>query len=110
MDTRMYIAGKLKTARKSAKLNVEQVATVVDKSPKTISAWEVGHGEPSADCMVMLCKLYGVDVDYFYGALLNDDENLERIKSAYAMANGAGKAFMVEVAENVMENKKYHDS
>ncbi len=36
-------------------------------SGKTISAWEVGIGQPDADKLVELCKNYGARIAGFYG-------------------------------------------
>ena len=55
---------------------------VVGKSGKTISAWEVGHGQPDADAMIKLCRLFGVGIADLYGEsgdlapISNDERDL----------------------------------
>lgn len=66
MTIRDYMAVKLKEARKDAGLSVDEVGKEVDKSGKTVSAWEVGRGQPDADTLIKLCILYNVPISYFY--------------------------------------------
>lgn len=66
-STREYMARKLKEARKNAGLSVDEVGEAIDKSPKTISAWEVGRGQPDADMLIKLCRLYRVKISDFFG-------------------------------------------
>ena len=80
MDTiRRNIADGLKKSRKAAGLTVDQVGEHVGKSGKTISAWEVGRGQPNGDELIALCKLLGVTLRDFYGA----DAILPDIEAAY---------------------------
>ena len=66
MDTiRGNIADGLKKSRKAAGLTVDQVGDHVGKSGKTISAWEVGRGQPNGDELIALCKLLGVTLRDF---------------------------------------------
>ena len=65
-SARMYMAAKLKEFRKARGLSTEEVGEAVGKSGKTVSAWEVGRGQPEADMLVQLCKLYGAQIDDFY--------------------------------------------
>lgn len=68
MDSvRMQIASKLKRFRKEAGLNVDQVGATLGKSGKTISAWEVGRGQPDGDQLIALCRLFGKRISDFYG-------------------------------------------
>ena len=67
MTVRTNIASGLKSARKAAGLNVDEVGAAVGKSGKTISAWEVGRGQPDGDELIILCKLFGVHLRDFYG-------------------------------------------
>lgn len=68
MDSvRMQIASKLKSFRKEAGLNVDQVGAKLGKSGKTISAWEVGRGQPDGDQLIILCRLFGKKISDFYG-------------------------------------------
>lgn len=50
MDTiRDKIANNIKRFRLSSGMNVDEVGAYVGKSGKTVSAWEVGRGQPDAD-------------------------------------------------------------
>lgn len=65
---RRFLARKLKELRKSKDLNVDQVGEAVGKSGKTISAWEVGRGQPDADELLKLCLLFDAKISDFYAA------------------------------------------
>lgn len=64
---RRCVAENIKKFRNGKGLSVDDVGAVVGKSGKTVSAWEVGHGQPDADAMIKLCRLFGVDIADFYG-------------------------------------------
>lgn len=63
---RAYLAKRLREIRRSRNENVDEVGKAVSKSGKTISAWEVGRGQPDADSLMKLCEHFGVPVMYFY--------------------------------------------
>lgn len=63
---RKAIGAKIKELRKNAEMDVDQVGAVIGKSGKTISAWEVGRGEPDGAELLALCRLFNVDVTAFY--------------------------------------------
>lgn len=68
MDSvRAQIAQKLKELRKSSGMNVDQVGAALGKSGKTISAWEVGRGQPDGDQLIALCKLFNAHISDFFG-------------------------------------------
>lgn len=69
---REYLAKSLKEIRRLRGENVDEVGKAVSKSSKTISAWEVGRGQPDADSLIKLCKHFGVPISYFY-----DDDDFE---------------------------------
>lgn len=64
---RRCIADNIKKFRLEKDVSVDDVGAVVGKSGKTISAWEVGHGQPDADTMIKLCRYFSVDIADFYG-------------------------------------------
>lgn len=82
MDTiRKNIADGLKRSRKAAGMTVDQVGEHIGKSGKTISAWEVGRGQPNGDELITLCKLLGVTLKDFYGAdAILPDANAEYVE------------------------------
>ncbi len=67
------LAKKLKYYRELNKMTVYEVGTAVGKSGKTISAWEVGRGQPDADMLITLCKLYHINS---IADLFGDSQNL----------------------------------
>lgn len=70
-EIRQIIASKLKELRKRAGLNVDQVGDYLGKSGKTISAWEVGRGEPDGDELIALCHLFNAHITDFYGETIS---------------------------------------
>lgn len=64
---RRRIARQVEQLRKERGISVDELGVAVDKSGKTISAWEVGHGQPDADAMIKLCRLFGVGIADLYG-------------------------------------------
>ena len=66
-SVKVNIAAALKRARKDAGMSVDQVGAAIGKSGKTISAWEVGRGQPDGDELIVLCKLLDAHLRDFYG-------------------------------------------
>lgn len=79
---RRKIARRLKQLRKERGVSVDEIGMAVGKSGKTVSAWEVGRGQPDADTMIRLCRLFDVDIADFYGEsgdlapISNDERDL----------------------------------
>ncbi len=63
---RAYLAKRLREIRQLHNESVNEVGKAVSKSGKTISAWEVGRGQPDADSLIKLCKHFEVPISYFY--------------------------------------------
>lgn len=59
--SRKDISKTLKRLRQNSKLTAAQVGEIVGKSGKTISAWENNHGQPDAEMLMQLCKIYNVE-------------------------------------------------
>lgn len=59
--SREFIARKLKELRKKSGLTAEEVGKLINKSGKTVSAWENNHGQPDAEILIALCDIYKVD-------------------------------------------------
>lgn len=55
------IAATLKRLREESKLTADEVGARIGKSGKTVNAWENGRGQPDADILVELCKIYKVN-------------------------------------------------
>lgn len=79
---RRCIADNIKKSRLEKDLSVEDIGNAIGKSGKTVSAWEVGRGQPDADTMIRLCRLFDVDIADFYGEsgdlapISNDERDL----------------------------------
>lgn len=60
------LGNRLRSCRKNSHLSVNHVVECLAKdynlhySPKTIYSWENGQNQPSADTLLILCKIYGV--------------------------------------------------
>ena len=67
------MASKLKEARNLAHVSAVDAGNAVGRSDKTIYAWENNKSEPSAEQLISLCKLYGVDISYFYASDLSSE-------------------------------------
>ena len=68
MDTKKYIASKLKEFREDRKLRQDELGSMMtpQRGGATISSWETGRTTPDADAMLDLCKIFGVEiVDFF---------------------------------------------
>ena len=79
---RRCIADNSKKFRLEKDLSVEDIGNAIGKSGKTVSSWEVGRGQPDADTMTRLCRLFDVDIADFYGEsgdlapISNDERDL----------------------------------
>lgn len=113
MTTREYMANKLREYRLANGLNVDEVGTAIGKSGKTISAWEVGRGQPDADKLVELCRLYGVRISDFYTddvsqmAALSQEE--EELLISYRSMNNAGKQMALATVTALAKSGDYVD-
>ena len=59
--SREFIAQKLKELRKKSGLTADEVGKLINKSGKTVNAWENNHGQPDAEILIALCDIYKVD-------------------------------------------------
>ncbi len=76
-EVRRILASNIQRFRKAQGLSVDDVGEHVGKSGKTISAWEVGRGQPDADDLISLCRLFGVDISDFYGEFSSTEQLTE---------------------------------
>lgn len=114
MTVRTNIAAGLKSARKAAGMSVEEVGKALGKSGKTISAWEVGRGQPDGDELIVLCKLLGAHLRDFYGEeyddvvsnrcvfddLADDEQELIHLYRNASVYQKAGILFVLAQMEN----------
>ncbi len=106
-SVRQYMASQLKAARKKKGLNVDQVGQAVGKSGKTISAWEVGRGQPDGDELLKLCKLFEISLadlwapkdSYEYAVVALNDSDYIDLPIMGEIAAGTPKD-MLEIIDN----------
>lgn len=68
MSIREVMANKLREARNAKGLTAAEVGSQVGKSAKAIYSWESGQGQPDADMLIALSRLYGLKVSDFYSS------------------------------------------
>lgn len=105
MTTREFMAAKLKEYRKAKGLTAIEVGKAIGRSDKTVSAWEVGRGQPDADMLVTLCKLYSVNISDFYQSdddsaiSLSPDET--HLVETYRLLDDSGRVAVMTLAEGL---------
>lgn len=108
MTAREYMAERLKKLRKRSGMTVKEVGLALDKSDKTISAWEVGRGQPDADMLVALCRLYNARISDFFIPEVSGDETLNENEAAlvesYRNANKQGQDAIIAIANASMQS------
>lgn len=107
MDTiRENIANNIRKFRTTKGFNVDEVGAAVGKSGKTVSAWEVGRGQPDADTLIKLCRLFDVDISDLYGResgpLPLSDRERDLI-AAFRSMNDSGKDALSAVAKTLAD-------
>jgi transcriptional regulator with XRE-family HTH domain len=60
------IANVLKRYRHKSGLSTKEVTDLLGQhnikiSPKTLYGWEIGHSQPDANTLLLLCNIYGID-------------------------------------------------
>lgn len=59
--SRETIAKALRKLREESGMTADEVGALVGKSGKTVNAWENNRGQPDADMLMTLCKIYNVE-------------------------------------------------
>lgn len=107
-EIRRILAAKLKEYRERSGLTIQEAGDAIGKSSKTISAWEHGRGQPDADMLFVLCKLYKIEsISVFFGmeekklALSKEEEMLLHL---FRLLNLSGQALAIETLKTFSEN------
>lgn len=100
-EIRAQIAKNIKRFRTNCGMNVDEVGAAVGKSGKTVSAWEVGRGQPDADTLIELCKLFHVEITDFYGHEQRSDESEKSLLDLYRSMNDEGKRVLSAITETL---------
>ena len=104
MSVRANIAQGLKRTRKAAGKSVDDVAEQLGLSGKTISAWEVGRGQPDGDQLITICKYLGARLSDFYGREYDDlTEDEAELVSRYRSSSEQGKRQMAEYSYFILD-------
>lgn len=106
--SREFIAKALKRLREDQGLTADQVGAMIGKSGKTVNAWENNRGQPDAEMLMLLCKIYKVENILKEFQEYPDDEinpkftisEQEMIKK-YRVLDGHGK----EIVDFVLEKE-----
>ena len=106
------LPARLKEFRKARQLTTRQVGDMIGKSDRTISAWENGRGQPDADNLLALCKIYGISNlselvgDEVESVSLSQDE--ARLLSYYRELNTQGKQYIMQTIEMAKQIGRAH--
>lgn len=113
-EVRFRLAANIKRFRNENGLSVDDVGCYVGKKGKTISAWENGRGQPDADEMVKLCRLFGIDIDEFFGVpedgatASNDNSNIlesnpAELLDCYSAMTDNAKIALLKIARDLAD-------
>lgn len=61
-------AAKLKELRVQNNMTQKEIAEIVHKGESTVRMWELGKSEPDHETLLLLCKTFHVNVDYFFNS------------------------------------------
>lgn len=104
---------RLKQLRLATGYTQEEVAKLIDGTPKQYSSWETGKVDPTAHFLYQLARLFKVTADYLIG--LSDDPHGYPVPQELsplgrqivdAMDRGDLEAINVLLARYVMEQKQ----
>lgn len=98
-EIRAQIAKNIKRFRTDCGMNIDEVGAAVGKSGKTVSAWEVGRGQPDADTLIELCKLFRVEITDFYGHEQQADDSEKSLLDLYRSMSPDGRRALTSIAE-----------
>lgn len=107
---RAAIAANIRRFRTEKGLNTDEVGALVGKSGKTVSAWEVGRGQPDADTIIELCRIFDVDIADFFNEQKPLSSEEERLLHIYRGMNRVGRETMVNMAETLFEQFEVKNS
>lgn len=71
MDT---LGVKILKLRKMAGYSQEKLADLIGVSRQTVCKWETNIVQPNSENIMILCKTFNVDKEYFYNECLNVEE------------------------------------
>lgn len=82
MTKEEIFALKLKELRRSKNMTQKQLADMLCVSDKNLSKWECGRSTPDVFYLQEICKIFGVEAEYFFGeSTLDTQEEKEAHKN-----------------------------
>ena len=86
MTKEEIFALKLKELRRSKNMTQKQLADMLSVSDKNLSKWECGRSTPDVFYLQEICKIFGVEAEYFFEDLaLNTKEDKELHKKKLSL-------------------------
>lgn len=74
MTKEEIFALKLKELRRSKNMTQKQLADMLCVSDKNLSKWECGRSTPDVFYLQEICKIFGVEAEYFFGGVTLDTQ------------------------------------
>lgn len=74
MTKEEIFALKLKELRRSKNMTQKQLADMLCVSDKNLSKWECGRSTPDVFYLQEICKIFGVEAEYFFGEITLDTQ------------------------------------
>lgn len=98
----MNFSKRLQDLRKTQNLSQPELATIIDVSDRSISAWERGLTLPNAEIAIKLADYFNVSTDYLFARDKETqdpqlDPNIISIQRAYEKLTAIDKEKMVEM-------------
>lgn len=112
MNAKEYIGMRIRELRKKKGMSVEELGQLVGYRGSTVNSWERGRTEPTGQTLVRICKIFGVEITYFYQATAPAswtavDETEFGILTSFRALNDAGKEKLSEYADDLISSGKY---
>ena len=105
----------IKVLREKRNITQIRLSTGIDVSQETISAYESGRANPSADTLVRIADFLNTSTDYLLGRIENDmsikqiinekvDEDIDRLLGNYSLLSNSQKKDLLWYSE-VLKDK-----
>lgn len=111
---REIMASRLKYYRQRSGLTIYEVGARIGRNGKTISAWENGRGQPDADMLLALCKLYCIDsISELFGETMKDryidlSDDERHLIDMYRTLTDRGKAYISSTVDMAVDAERHN--
>jgi len=106
METKKYIAMKLKEFREDRKLKQDELGALMTppRGGATISSWETGRTTPDADAMINLCQIFEAEITDFFPSnrerpIISLTQEERKVIECYRSSTKEGKAAIEATAK-----------